>query len=514
MLLCGCVAAASAAATALAEANEKELALRAQLAELQQAASSMSDRAVMDATYAKAAKIDDVEEQLVAALDDLSEAKQELGEVKSELGEVKSELGEVRQENARLGTTMDAMGATMDAMAATMDAMGAKMDALMDTIGFHPPAMVARLRSHLHDRHAAPPGLLRLVADYGLRGEHAVALGKQAVAERPHAALQKESAWLLDILSKSGCGPALFADVGAATRLGWPAAALVGMGWTAAQLRDGGYSAQACLAVRAQCGVAELQAVFGLAALQSAGMTAADALEAGAEAAQLKPAGYSAQDCQAAGCTAQELRAAGFGAAAVMAACGLTSVEDVVAVGFSKAEAVAAGAQEDGFVLLGERMPGGWLPAGKRLGPLLFRMTRDGSQTSAFHARVDGQGATLTVAKTSKQNVFGGYVTQSWNSSGNAQTDATAWTFVLKNPKGLPPTKYALKAGKRSHYCHPSSGPSFGGNFFHVANPMTTGSCCSVGNYYNVPNVGSDTCAFVDGACAISYTEIEVFQVV
>ena len=104
MLLCGCGAAASAAATALAEANEKELALRAQLAELQQAASSMSDRAVMDATYAKAAKIDDVEEQLVAALDDLSEAKQELGEVKSE-------LGEVRQENARLGTTMDAMGA-------------------------------------------------------------------------------------------------------------------------------------------------------------------------------------------------------------------------------------------------------------------------------------------------------------------------------------------------------------------------------------------------------------------
>ncbi|EGG17114.1 hypothetical protein DFA_08096 [Cavenderia fasciculata] len=45
--------------------------------------------------------------------------------------------------------------------------------------------------------------------------------------------------------------------------------------------------------------------------------------------------------------------------------------------------------------------------------------TRDGFQVSSFHFKCDGKGPTITLVKSNNGNEFGGYNSQSWNSSTN-----------------------------------------------------------------------------------------------
>ena len=60
-----------------------------------------------------------------------------------------------------------------------------------------------------------------------------------------------------------------------------------------------------------------------------------------------------------------------------------------------------------------------WLP-NKGNWSICWRATRDGWASSKFHSNCDGIKPTLTivqVVKKSKTYVFGGYTTESWNSS-------------------------------------------------------------------------------------------------
>ena len=49
---------------------------------------------------------------------------------------------------------------------------------------------------------------------------------------------------------------------------------------------------------------------------------------------------------------------------------------------------------------------------------LLFKATRDGCCATAFHRNCDNKGPTITVLYNTNDSVFGGYTSQSWNSSG------------------------------------------------------------------------------------------------
>jgi hypothetical protein len=48
---------------------------------------------------------------------------------------------------------------------------------------------------------------------------------------------------------------------------------------------------------------------------------------------------------------------------------------------------------------------------------LLFRGSRDGWDCKVIHAKIDDQGPTITIIKTLKGNIFGGFASVSWESS-------------------------------------------------------------------------------------------------
>jgi hypothetical protein len=94
---------------------------------------------------------------------------------------------------------------------------------------------------------------------------------------------------------------------------------------------------------------------------------------------------------------------------------------------------------------------------------LLYRATRDGWKAKDFHSRCDDKGATLTIIKTSKGYIFGGYSDHSWR-SGSYKTSNEAFMFSLKCHADLPPTKMSFKPGLNhyaifANFCH---GPCFG----------------------------------------------------
>jgi hypothetical protein len=50
---------------------------------------------------------------------------------------------------------------------------------------------------------------------------------------------------------------------------------------------------------------------------------------------------------------------------------------------------------------------------------LLFRGSRDGWSAEIIHAKIDNQGPTITIIKTRKGKIFGGFASVSWDTSGN-----------------------------------------------------------------------------------------------
>jgi hypothetical protein len=87
---------------------------------------------------------------------------------------------------------------------------------------------------------------------------------------------------------------------------------------------------------------------------------------------------------------------------------------------------------------------------------LLSRGSRDGFQMKEFHQRCDGRNRTLVLIETKKGNIFGGYTPLAWSSTGGSKKDESMGTFLftLKNPHGLGPIRFGLKAdGSNAIYC-------------------------------------------------------------
>jgi len=57
----------------------------------------------------------------------------------------------------------------------------------------------------------------------------------------------------------------------------------------------------------------------------------------------------------------------------------------------------------------------GWLPSQEGKWRLLFRASRDGFASAAFHSKCDNKGPTVTIVK-SGNNIFGGFTEESWYS--------------------------------------------------------------------------------------------------
>ena len=111
---------------------------------------------------------------------------------------------------------------------------------------------------------------------------------------------------------------------------------------------------------------------------------------------------------------------------------------------------------------------------------LLYRATRDGFGSRDFHARCDGQGATVTVIKCTQGYVFGGYADTAWDSQSGYTASPQAFLFSLRGPSGAGAVKLPMVQNHQNAiYCAASSGPTFGGGHdLHVANGANSNTSC------------------------------------
>lgn len=96
----------------------------------------------------------------------------------------------------------------------------------------------------------------------------------------------------------------------------------------------------------------------------------------------------------------------------------------------------------------------------------LYRGSVNGLNPAAFHRGCDRKGATLTVIRCTRGNVFGGYTSCGWRASESptyVRSD-DAFVFTVLNPHGIPPTAYPLKDSEVSGaiWCSSRHGPCFG----------------------------------------------------
>jgi len=147
---------------------------------------------------------------------------------------------------------------------------------------------------------------------------------------------------------------------------------------------------------------------------------------------------------------------------------------------------------------------------------LLYRGSRDGYTAAAFHRMCDNKGATLTVVKAEgSKNIFGGYFSGSWTSSGSYSSQP-AWIYSLVNATGKP-LKLLSSGSSNNAYCNSSYGPTWGGGHdLHINSSMK-----SANNYTNPSNykvvapgyTGTFEKTLFAGQYKFAVDDIEIFTV-
>ena len=75
---------------------------------------------------------------------------------------------------------------------------------------------------------------------------------------------------------------------------------------------------------------------------------------------------------------------------------------------------------------------------------------------------INNQGPTISLFKNDKGNIFGGYASTDWTSSGNYKSAPDSFIFTLTNIYGTEPTKFPNSDSRYSIYDNSSHGPIFG----------------------------------------------------
>ena len=132
---------------------------------------------------------------------------------------------------------------------------------------------------------------------------------------------------------------------------------------------------------------------------------------------------------------------------------------------------------------------------------LLFRMSRDGNQSTQYHKLCDGKDNLLTIIQTDNGKKFGGFASKSWGVKGNI-IDNT-FMFSLNSMK-----KFERLNNEKAMHDGRNYGPVFGNAWDIYINPtMTTGK-----QQYNNYSVFLQKYEFNNEA-TFNVIEIEVFHI-
>ena len=103
---------------------------------------------------------------------------------------------------------------------------------------------------------------------------------------------------------------------------------------------------------------------------------------------------------------------------------------------------------------------------------LIFRMSENGTKSEDFHKYCDNKGPTLTLVKTTKNKIFGGFTPLNWNNNGNQLYDKSNQTFIFS--LNLMKIYNMISNEREAIYCD-NSGPNFGLSDFDLQENMKTG---------------------------------------
>ena len=148
---------------------------------------------------------------------------------------------------------------------------------------------------------------------------------------------------------------------------------------------------------------------------------------------------------------------------------------------------------------------------------LIYRGTRDGSDSQTFHNKCDNQGPTIILCKNEKDNIFGGYASISWTSDDNFHAANGSFLFTLTNIHGTAPTKYSNTQNYNYAVYHYSGcGPTFGGNhdLYICSNYLnSTSSYATLGySYPDVLGKGNSIFSGDNNKTNFKLKELEVFK--
>ena len=103
----------------------------------------------------------------------------------------------------------------------------------------------------------------------------------------------------------------------------------------------------------------------------------------------------------------------------------------------------------------------------------IFVMSLNGTSSQVFHNYCDNMGPTLTLVKTTKNKIFGGFTPLDWDSSGKSKVDSTNQTFIFS--LNLMKKYDIITNEKPAIICNKNNGPAFGGIDFEIKTDMTKG---------------------------------------
>lgn len=150
---------------------------------------------------------------------------------------------------------------------------------------------------------------------------------------------------------------------------------------------------------------------------------------------------------------------------------------------------------------------------------LLYKISRDGCSSQTFHQQCDDQGATVTVFYNTNKTIYGGYLSQSWNSAGRYINDSKAFLFRLQYNGCSNPLKFPVSDASKAGYGNGGYGPIFGsghdiqafsGQINCSGNVFSLNGGLSSGDSYNLNGQTVHTLA----NNSLKVTDLEVYRVI
>jgi len=141
---------------------------------------------------------------------------------------------------------------------------------------------------------------------------------------------------------------------------------------------------------------------------------------------------------------------------------------------------------------------------------LLWRASKDGFTSSAFHKKCDKYKPTVTLVLNDQNKIFGGFTDQDWTITSNYKVTDNAFLFSITERE-----KYPLKSGGNIYasYAYSNYLPTFGGghDFYLCENCNNVNSSyANFGYSYDAKGKIRET---LTGAYNFTVKEIEVFYV-